>query len=52
LIIRFGRRGSSRRFAKFCEQALDALPQGVRVAGKHTVWLSEVSFELDADEDF
>ena len=28
------------------------MPQGVRIAGKLSVRLSEVSFELDVDEDF
>ena len=50
--MRFVRRKCSRRFAKFCEQALDALPQGVRVAGKRSVGLREISCELDVDEEF
>jgi hypothetical protein len=51
-IIGFGRRGGSRRFAKFSEEALDALPQRVRVGSKRSVQLTEVSFELDVDEEF
>src|SRR5260370_40938315 len=48
-IVSHGRRRSSRGFAKLLEQALNLLPQGVRV---FPVLLSEIPFELDMDKKF
>jgi len=46
-LVSHGRRRSSRGFAKLLEQALNLLPQGVRV---FPVLLSEIPFELDMDK--
>ena len=46
-LVSHRRRRSSRGFAKLLEQALNLLPQGVRV---FPVLLSEIPFELDMDK--
>ena len=48
-LVSHGRRRSSRGFAKLLEQALNLLPQGVRV---FPVSLCEIPFELEMDKKF